>query len=57
MPPTSKICDFWSKIFGFSASTHFRYFWIKNEVFGVRDYHEWIRIEIWRHIQVSMPRI
>ena len=25
--------------------------------FGVRDYHQWIRIEIWSHIQVSLPQI
>ena len=41
--------DFWFRpIFKFG---------VKNGFFGVRDYHEWIRIEIWRHIQVSMPRI
>ena len=54
-PP--KIMIFWSKIFGFWVSTHFRYFKVKNEVFGVRDHHQWIRIEIWSHIQVSMPQI
>ena len=49
MPPTS-----W--IFGFWVSTHLRFF-NQKRVFGVRDYHQWIRIEIWSHIQVSMPQI
>ena len=57
MPPTSKILDVWFKIFGFLVSTHFRHFWVKTVVFGVRDHHEWIQIEIWSHIQVSMLQI
>ena len=42
---------------GFLVSTHFPLFVVKNTVFGVRDYHQCIRIEIWSHIQVSMPQI
>ena len=57
MPPTSKILDICFKNIRLLVSTHFRHFGVKHRFFGVWDYHQWIRIEIWSHIQVSCPKL